>query len=147
MAASKLMLTSLNTNQSSRHVLGLATYQLTEAPHPIAAIFDVNGKKRIVWMSEDDYYSGKWGEQKAILVDGGDNDEYITQLSTGYLQTTPVNMLPMINRIQFLYRRNTFRQFKRFIAFSLTMAKINKRGAECMRVNKVQIRRKILRFI
>ena len=87
-----------------------------------------------LWISSGNLY-----DQKVICIRKGEAPLPLAK----FLHQTPKDMLPMINRIQFLYRRRKLRQFK---VFCMTMLKINKKGIQCLRVNR-QIRRKILQFI
>ena len=138
MAVSKPMLTALGWGFDPKYVLALYTDQLSKAPYRYIGILHYYGTPRQVWISDKDISLGKRYEQKIVCVRMGE-----TPLAK-YLHQEPKDMLPMINRIQFLYRRNKFRRFK---VFCMTMGKINKKGIQCLRVNKEQVRRRILRFI
>ena len=137
MAVSKPMLTALTSGFNSKYVLTVYTDQLSQYPYRYLGILHYEGTPRHVWISDEDISSGKRYEQKVICIRKGEAP------LAKYLYQTPKDMLPMIQRIQFLYRRKKLRRFK---VFCMTMLKINKKGIQCLRVNR-QIRRKILQFI
>ena len=132
------MLTSLNCGFNPNYVLAVYTDQLPYYHYRHLGILHYEGTPRHVWISDEDISSGKRYEQKVICIRKGEAP------LAKYLHQAPKDMLPMINRIQFLYRRKKLRRFK---VFCMTMLKINKKGIQCLRVNKEQVRRKILQFI
>jgi len=134
------MLTSLNCGFNPKYPCGLYTEQLHHSHYRYLCILHYYGTPRQVWISNEDISSGKLYEQKVICIRKGEAP------LAKYLHQAPKDMLPMIQRIQFLYRRKKLRKLRRFKVFCMIMWKINKKGIQCLRVNR-QVRRKILQFI
>ena len=97
---------SLPFRYNSKYTRALTTDQLSFAPNSyVGYIYPKGLPPTLSWISEEEVKSSKWTTYRIFV--------YNIRPIFGYLQATPIDMLPSITRAQFLYRIRKIRKKNR----------------------------------